>query len=337
MAPLAPITRKPSLTGFVLPLTAVAGALLGYLVGNAKGNAILGVLIGALFAAVLALVLVQVIKTRFTGRIVASIATGVVGALVAGVAGFVFGALAGLVLGWIVYWLASGDYRAAVPIYATSGEVLWNNTFRFVCGVIFFFLIAPVLVVIPLSFNAENFFTFTPKMLALDPDGYSLKHYRDFFTNTDWTGAFYNSLRIAPAATILSAVSSSRPPRCRCSRCRSRRCRRHHPACPSAPPRPFLPSPCTISWPRHPITLPQLPPPRPAAAGGGGVFVARADTSPPGRDPTSIFHHPRRHAPDSPTSAMRVLRDGSGSHEPPDWRHGGWVLHSGRAVMPRPQ
>ncbi len=206
MATLAPITRKPSLTGFVLPLTAVAGALLGYLVGNAKGNAILGVLVGALFAAALALVLVQVVKSRGTGRIVAAVATGGVGALIGGVAGLVFGALAGLVLGWIVYWLASGDYRAAVPIYATSGEVLWNNTFRFICGVIFFFLIAPILVVIPLSFNAENFFTFTPKMLALSPDGYSLKHYQDFFTNTDWTGAFYNSLRIAPVATVLSVT-----------------------------------------------------------------------------------------------------------------------------------
>jgi putative spermidine/putrescine transport system permease protein len=206
MATLAPITHKPSFIGFVLPLTTVAGALLGYLVGTAKGNTLIGVLLGALFTAVLAFVLVQVIKTRSIGRIAAALATGIVGAVIAGVAGFVFGALAGLVLGWIAYWLASGDYRSAVPIYATSGEVLWSNTFRFICGVIFFFLIAPILVVIPLSFNAENFFTFTPKMLALDPEGYSLKHYQDFFTNKDWTGAFYNSLRIAPVATILSVT-----------------------------------------------------------------------------------------------------------------------------------
>ena len=32
----------------------------------------------------------------------------------------------------------------------------------------------------PLSFNAQDFFTFTEKMLALDPEGYSLKHYADF-------------------------------------------------------------------------------------------------------------------------------------------------------------
>ena len=204
MPTLAPTLRKPSLTGFVLPLTALAGALLGYLVGNAKGNALLGIVGGAVFAGVLAFVLVSFVPQRRMGRLIGAVATGIAGALVAGVAGLVFGALLGLVLSWIVYWLASGDYRASVPIYATPREVLWANTFRFICGVIFFFLIAPILVVIPLSFNAENFFTFTPKMLALDPEGYSLKHYQDFFTNTDWTGAFYNSLRIAPVATLLS-------------------------------------------------------------------------------------------------------------------------------------
>ncbi len=69
---------------------------------------------------------------------------------------------------------------------------------------IFLFLILPIMVIVPLSFNAEDFFTFTKAMLALDPDGYSLKHYNDFFTNSDWQGALGNSLRIAPMATLLS-------------------------------------------------------------------------------------------------------------------------------------
>ena len=91
-----------------------------------------------------------------------------------------------------------------LPPYATTGQRIWHYTFLAICGLIFFFLIAPILVIIPLSFNAENFFTFTPKMLALDPEGYSLKHYRDFFTNPDWQQALWNSVKIAPAATILS-------------------------------------------------------------------------------------------------------------------------------------
>ncbi len=91
-----------------------------------------------------------------------------------------------------------------LPIYATTGQTIWFYAFRVICGIIFFFLVAPIVVVIPLSFNAQDFFTFTPEMLSFDPAGYSLKHYRDFFTNSDWQSALYNSVRIAPAATILS-------------------------------------------------------------------------------------------------------------------------------------
>ena len=92
----------------------------------------------------------------------------------------------------------------SLPPYATTGQRIWFYAFRVICGVIFFFLIAPIITIIPLSFNAEDFFTFTPEMLSLKPEGYSLKHYEDFFTNSDWQGALYNSVRIAPAATILS-------------------------------------------------------------------------------------------------------------------------------------
>jgi len=90
------------------------------------------------------------------------------------------------------------------PTYATTGQRIWYYGFRVICGLIFFFLIAPIVTIIPLSFNAENFFTFTPEMLSFDPEGYSLKHYRDFFTNPDWQQAMWNSLKIAPAATLLS-------------------------------------------------------------------------------------------------------------------------------------
>lgn len=90
------------------------------------------------------------------------------------------------------------------PTYASTGQRIWYYGFRVICGIIFFFLIAPIVTIIPLSFNAENFFTFTPEMLALKPEGYSLKHYNDFFTNPDWQQAMWNSLKIAPAATLVS-------------------------------------------------------------------------------------------------------------------------------------
>ncbi|SFG69896.1 putative spermidine/putrescine transport system permease protein [Palleronia marisminoris] len=91
-----------------------------------------------------------------------------------------------------------------LPPYASLGEKIWHYTYLVLCGLIFFFLIAPILTIIPLSFNAENFFTFTPGMLALDPDAYSLKHYRDFFTNSQWQDAMWNSIKIAPVATLIS-------------------------------------------------------------------------------------------------------------------------------------
>ena len=93
---------------------------------------------------------------------------------------------------------------SSLPPYATTGQRIWHYSFRIICGLIFFFLIAPIIVIIPLSFNAQDFFTFTPEMLALDPEGYSTKHYEDFFTNSDWQLALKNSLKIAPVATILS-------------------------------------------------------------------------------------------------------------------------------------
>jgi putative spermidine/putrescine transport system permease protein len=95
---------------------------------------------------------------------------------------------------------------AGPPIYATTTERAWYYGYRVICGVIFFFLIAPILIIIPLSFNAQDFFTFTPEMLRFDPEGYSLKHYQDFFTNPDWQQALWNSVRIAPAATLLSVT-----------------------------------------------------------------------------------------------------------------------------------
>ncbi|GGA10676.1 polyamine ABC transporter permease [Amylibacter cionae] len=92
----------------------------------------------------------------------------------------------------------------ALPIYASPLQRAWYYGFRTICTLIFLFLIVPILVILPLSFNAEDFFTFTPEMLRFDPEGYSLKHYRDFFSNSDWQNAVVNSLRIAPMATFLS-------------------------------------------------------------------------------------------------------------------------------------
>ena len=95
---------------------------------------------------------------------------------------------------------------AALPPYASTGQRIWYWTFRAICVAILLFLILPILIVIPLSFNATDFFTFTPGMIALDPAAYSTRHYQDFFTTADWQTALRNSFTIAPVATLIAVV-----------------------------------------------------------------------------------------------------------------------------------
>ncbi|MBC8268891.1 MAG: ABC transporter permease [Rhodospirillaceae bacterium] len=94
----------------------------------------------------------------------------------------------------------------ALPPYAGPLETTWYYGFRFLCACIFIFLITPILVIIPLSFNVEPYFTFTKGMLAFDPDAYSLRWYEDFVNNTQWTHSVKNSFIIAIASTILATI-----------------------------------------------------------------------------------------------------------------------------------
>ncbi len=86
----------------------------------------------------------------------------------------------------------------------TTLERIWHYLFRVICGLIFLFLIFPILVIVPLSFNSVPFFTFTPEMLSFDPEGYSLRWYKDFFTNLNWRGAVNNSFIIAIFSTLIA-------------------------------------------------------------------------------------------------------------------------------------
>ena len=196
--------KKP--VSFYASVAAAAGAFAGIFVGAAQGSTLLGLICGALLMAIVAYVAVEVLgreqeKPLRWGLV---ILFAVVGFLFGGTPGGVIGALFGWFFGWFVYWLGYNRYRAHLVPYLTPGQVFWHYAFRVICGAIFVFLITPILVVMPLSFNAENFFTFTPEMLRFDPEGYSLRHYRDFLTNTEWTNAVKNSLMIAPVATLIS-------------------------------------------------------------------------------------------------------------------------------------
>jgi putative spermidine/putrescine transport system permease protein len=91
-----------------------------------------------------------------------------------------------------------------LPTYAGRLETIWYYTFRIICGLILFFLIAPIVVLIPLSFNAEPYFTFTQGMLTFDPDSYSTRWYEDIINNPQWIHSIKNSVIIGFFATILA-------------------------------------------------------------------------------------------------------------------------------------
>jgi len=85
----------------------------------------------------------------------------------------------------------------AVPGYASGTERIWHYTFLVLCGAVFLFLVAPILAIVPLSFNSEPWFTYP---LA----GFSLRWYQDFFTSERWQAALFNSTVVAICATLLS-------------------------------------------------------------------------------------------------------------------------------------
>lgn len=74
------------------------------------------------------------------------------------------------------------------------------------CTFVFVFLVAPIIVIVPLSFNAEPYFTFSEAMLRLDPDAWSLRWYREIAQNEVWRNSLVNSVIIGTSATLLATV-----------------------------------------------------------------------------------------------------------------------------------
>ena len=96
----------------------------------------------------------------------------------------------------------------ALPNHTPLNYRIWHYVYLTFCGFVFFFLIAPLFVILPLSFNAEQYIHFSAKMLALDPEGFSLRWYEDMIygTKNPWGLATKNSLIIAFFATIGSTI-----------------------------------------------------------------------------------------------------------------------------------
>ena len=87
----------------------------------------------------------------------------------------------------------------ALPAYATRGERTARAALWVFSALVLTFLIAPILVVIPLSFNSGSFFTFPMA-------GVSLRWYADFLSSPRWTDAIWNSLIVSIATTVLASA-----------------------------------------------------------------------------------------------------------------------------------
>ena len=83
--------------------------------------------------------------------------------------------------------------------YKSPIEKLWFWTHRSLCALVLLFLVLPILVIVPLSFNSGSF-------LVYPLQGFSLRWYEDFFTSAEWMRSLKNSLIVAPAATVLAMV-----------------------------------------------------------------------------------------------------------------------------------
>jgi putative spermidine/putrescine transport system permease protein len=75
-----------------------------------------------------------------------------------------------------------------------SRILLWG-----VCVIVGFWLVAPTLIVIPMSFN-EN------RSLAFPSQGFSLQWYENFFTSPQWISGLLNSLQIALLTAVIATT-----------------------------------------------------------------------------------------------------------------------------------
>ena len=121
----------------------------------------------------------------------------------------------------------------ALPSYASPIQRTYYYAYLFFCAVVFFFLVAPLIAIVPISFSVSPFMVFTEGMLAWppDPEAWSLRWYRNMIgdcsaevvsstvpCSTKWMVGTVNSFyigiistAIATALGTMAALGLSRP------------------------------------------------------------------------------------------------------------------------------
>ncbi len=81
----------------------------------------------------------------------------------------------------------------------TPSERIWRVVHWLLALLVLLFLIIPVLVIVPLSFNDSSF-------LVYPLSGFSLRWYENFFQSPEWMLGLKNTLIVAPLATLIATV-----------------------------------------------------------------------------------------------------------------------------------
>ncbi len=87
----------------------------------------------------------------------------------------------------------------ALPLHASAAERVWYYALRLIAALVLFYLIVPILIITPLSFNSEPYFSYPMP-------GLSLRWYEDFFFNERWQAALHNSVIVAVSTTCVATT-----------------------------------------------------------------------------------------------------------------------------------
>ncbi|MEP6656749.1 MAG: ABC transporter permease [Betaproteobacteria bacterium] len=87
----------------------------------------------------------------------------------------------------------------ARPGTETVGQRLASAGLGALTALVLVFLVAPILIIVPLSFSSGSFFYYPLP-------GFSLRWYRDFFTSSFWLPSVWNSLIVGSVATLSATV-----------------------------------------------------------------------------------------------------------------------------------
>jgi len=88
--------------------------------------------------------------------------------------------------------------RARLARRARSGGA-WHYALYAWCALVFFFLMAPLVVVFPISLSSSSY-------LQFPPPGWSWRWYDAYFSDPTWMDATWRSLKVAACTTVLATL-----------------------------------------------------------------------------------------------------------------------------------